>query len=152
MFQILIQCIYYSWNITPQSNRVFSPSCYHNWSHSIILLGWLLLLMCYLLRTVDPRIVCPALYFLHFLGLRKCCEWSAVAELGFLMGWGPTGIKGKEGKPISRADINSSENESLFPWGWKGSVIVSLPLGTWLVSSKGSVPASVVRRLSNQQQ
>lgn len=32
------------------------------------------------------------------------------------------GIIGREGKPISRADVSSSDNESLFPEGWKGSV------------------------------
>lgn len=38
----------------------------------------------------------------------------------------------------------------VFPQGWKGSEVVSLPSGAWLVSLKGSVFASAAGRLSNQ--
>lgn len=104
--------------------------------------------MYYLVRTVDSSIMCPVLCFYHFLvvndipapmlNVLKTMEW-----------WGRQGHH-RERRQTHIQSWCQFQAESVFPQGWKGSDVVSLPPGAWLVSLKGSMSASVAGRLSNQ--
>lgn len=83
--------------------------------------------MCYLLRSCVQH--CTGFTFLVWDNVVNGLLLQSWAFLKLWNAGAGRGIIGREGKPIPRADVDSSENESLFPQGWKGSVVVNLTLG-----------------------